>query len=169
MLVKKSKCSKSISGFSISRLANADDFFNVNIFFRCKYVRITDYFFKYVCVLLLKNSFLLLHFFCNVEFEFSWFRNTKHSSEFLIVKIKMLLEFQNKATIEIIRFYLMHFEFALQLSDIDLWNIGLLDTRLDFLDTDISSKYFVCLHNTFKTSSRHVFEASRYVFKTFLR
>ena len=28
----------------------------------------------------------------------------------------------------------MHFGFALELSDIDLWNIDLLDTYLDFLD-----------------------------------
>ena len=47
---KKTKCSKSIPGFSISRLANVEDFFNVNIFFKCKYVRINDYSFKYVCI-----------------------------------------------------------------------------------------------------------------------
>ena len=27
-----------------------ENFFNVNIFFKCKYVRINDYSFKYVCV-----------------------------------------------------------------------------------------------------------------------
>ena len=60
----------------------------------------------------------------------------------------------------------MHFGFALELSDIDLWNIDLLDTHLDLLDTDIPSKYFACLHNVFKTSSRHVFKtSSRHVFK----
>ena len=31
----------------------------------------------------------------------------------------------------------MHFGFALELSDIDLWNEDLLDTHLDLLDTDI--------------------------------
>ena len=41
--------------------------------------------------MLLKNSFLLPHLFCNVEFEFSWFYNTEQSSEILILKI----EFQN--------------------------------------------------------------------------
>ena len=69
----------------------------------------------------------------------------------------------------------MHFGFALELSDIDLWNINLLDTHLDLLDTDIPSKHFVCLHNVFKTSWRHVFKtssinvfktSSRHVFKT---
>ena len=54
----------------------------------------------------------------------------------------------------------MHFEFALELSDIDLWNIDLLDTHLDWLSpdkyTDIPSKYFVCLDNVFKTSSRRL-------------
>ena len=58
----------------------------------------------------------------------------------------------------------MHFGFALELSDIDLWNTDLLDTHLDLLFpdkyTDIPSKYFVCLHKIFKTTSRHVFKTS---------
>ena len=54
----------------------------------------------------------------------------------------------------------MRFGFALELSNVDLLNI-------DLLDTDIPSKYFACLHNVFKTSSRHVFKtSSRHVFKT---
>ena len=65
----------------------------------------------------------------------------------------------------------MHFGFALELSDIDLWNTDLLDTHLDLLSpgkyTDIPSKYFVCLHKIFKKSSRHVLKtSSRHVFKT---
>ena len=61
----------------------------------------------------------------------------------------------------------MHFGFALELSNIDLWNIDLLDTHLDLLDTDIPSKYFVSLHSAFKTSWRYVFKTSwRQVFKT---
>ena len=35
-----------------------------------------------------------------------------------------------------------HFGFALDFSDIDLRNIDLLDTHLDLLDTDITSKIF---------------------------
>ena len=63
----------------------------------------------------------------------------------------------------------MHSAFALELSDIDLWNTDLLDKHLDLLspdkNTDIHSKYFVCLHKIFKTSSRHVFKTfSRHVF-----
>ena len=54
----------------------------------------------------------------------------------------------------------MHFGFALDSSDIDLWNIDLLDTHLDLLDTDIPSKNFVCLPDVFKTSSRHVFKTT---------
>ena len=54
----------------------------------------------------------------------------------------------------------MHFGFALELSDIYLWNIDFLDTHLDLLDTDIPIKYFVCLRNVFKTSSRHVSKTS---------
>ena len=61
----------------------------------------------------------------------------------------------------------MHFGFALELSDIYLWNIDLLGTHLDFLDKDIVSKCFVSLHIFFKTSSRYVFKTSwRHVFKT---
>ena len=53
---------------------------------------------------------------------------------------------------------MMHFGFALELSNVDLLNIDLLDTHLDLLDTDIPSKHFAYLHNVFKTSSRHVFK-----------
>ena len=65
----------------------------------------------------------------------------------------------------------MHFGFALELSEIDFWNTDSLDTHLDLLSpdkyTDIPSKYFVCFHKIFKTSSRHVFKtSSRHVFKT---
>ena len=59
-----------------------------------------------------------------------------------------------------------HFGFALDLSDIDLKNIDLLDTRLDLLDTDVASKNFVCLRDVLKTYSRYVFKtSSRHVFK----
>ena len=61
----------------------------------------------------------------------------------------------------------MHFGFASELSDIDLWNMDLLDTHLDLLDTDIPSKYIVSLHSVFKTSLKYVFKtSSRHVFKT---
>ena len=63
LLIKKAKCSKSIPGFSISILANAEDIFNVNIFFICKYVRINDYSFRYVCIVCcLKIRFYCLTF-----------------------------------------------------------------------------------------------------------
>ena len=39
----------------------------------------------------------------------------------------------------------MHFGFALDLSDLDLWNIDLLGAHLDLLEADIPSKDFVCL------------------------
>ena len=105
--------------------------------------------------MLLKTSFLLPHLFCNVEFEFSSFHNTEQSSEVtLILKIEMLLEFQNKTNIEIIGFKLMHFGFVLVSSDVDLGNIDLLDAHLDLIDTDIPSKPFVTPEDGLKTSSR---------------
>ena len=58
----------------------------------------------------------------------------------------------------------MHFGFALELPDIDLWNIDLLHKHLDLLSpdkyTDTPSKYFLCFHNIFKTSSRYVLQTS---------
>ena len=68
------------------------------------YVSISDYLFIeiYLSIMLRKISFSLPHLFCNIEFEFCWFRNTKQSSEVLILKIEMLLEFQNEMNIIII-------------------------------------------------------------------
>ena len=106
--------------------------------------------------MLLKNSFLLSHLFYIVEFDFSWFQNTEQSSELLTLKTEMLLEFQNKTNIEITGLWLMHFRFALDFSDIDLWNKDMLDAHLNFLDT-VSNKQFGYLHNIFKTCSRYVF------------
>ena len=72
--------------------------------------------------------------------------------------------FQNKESIEIIGFWLMHFGFAWDLPDIDLLNTDLLDSNLDLLDTDIPSKHFACLQDVLKTSSRHVFKTFEDVF-----
>ena len=83
--------------------------------------------------------------------------------------------FQKKTNIEIIGFKLMHFGFALVLSDKDLGNIDLLDTHLDLLDTNIPSNLFVSLQDMLKSSSRYLFKtssirvfktSSRHVFKT---
>ena len=68
--------------------------------------------------------------------------------------------FENKRNVDINRFSVTHFGVALDLSDIDLWNIDLLDTHLDFLDTDITSKHFVCLQDVLKTSSRYLLRTS---------
>ena len=102
LLIKKTKCSKSIPGFSISRLANVEDFFNVNIFFKCKYVRISNYSFKYVylnCVVCcLKIPFYCLTFSEILNLN-SVVHSTKQSAEILILEIEMLVEFQNKTNI----------------------------------------------------------------------
>ena len=50
----------------------------------------------------------------------------------------------------------MHFGFALDLSDIDLWNIDLLDTHLDLLDTDIPRNILFVS----ETSSRYLQDMS---------
>ena len=56
--------------------------------------------------------------------------------------------------------------FALDVSDIDLWNIHLLDTDLDLLDTDIPSKHFVCVQDVLKTSLPEQFFVFQDVSKT---
>ena len=64
----------------------------------------------------------------------------------------------------------MHFGFALDMSDIDSRNIDLLDTHLDLLDKVISSKYFVCLQDVFKTCLQDVLKTClQDVFKTYLQ
>ena len=52
--------------------------------------------------MLLKTLFLLLHLFCNANLTSAHFATTRRSSEILILKIEMLLEFQDKKNIEII-------------------------------------------------------------------
>ena len=93
-------------------------------------------------------------------------------SEIFILKIEILLvskqdEYRNYWVL------INAFQFALDLSNIDLLNIDLLDqryTHLDLLDTDTPGKHFVCLQDVFKMSSSHVFKtSSRYVFKMSLR
>ena len=65
----------------------------------------------------------------------------------------MLLMFQKKTNIESIGFYLIHFEFVLDSSDIHVSNI-------DLLNRGIPSKHFVCLQDLLRMSSRHVFKTS---------
>ena len=77
-----------------------EDFFNV--FFKCKYKYINiNYSFKYICVL-------------------CYLKLSEQLTEILIIKREMLLEFQNKANVEIILFELMHLGFPLDSSEIDL-------------------------------------------------
>ena len=49
----------------------------------------------------------------------------------------------------------MQFGFALELSEIDLWNKNLLDTHLDLLSPDKYTDIFV-FQEIFKTSSRRL-------------
>ena len=103
LLIKKTNCSKSMLGFSISRLANREDFFNVNIFFKCKYVRIKDYLCKYVCAVYSLNiRFYCLTFSAISNLSSTGFTTPNKSSEILILQIEMTLEFQNKRNSEII-------------------------------------------------------------------
>ena len=101
----KIKCSKSIPSFSTSRLANMVGFFNVNVFFKCKYVRINGNSFKYVCVVCcLKICFYCLTFSAMSNLNSTDFTTPNQSSETAILKIEMLLEFRNKANSEFIEF-----------------------------------------------------------------
>ena len=114
-------------------------FLNVNI-----NVSINDYLFKYVYLV------------CYLKFSFYWLTcsaisnlnsadlktNTKQSSEIFILKIEMLLEFQNKTNIEIIEFQLMILDWPwirqIQICEIQIcW----IHTRLDLLD--VNPHFFV--------------------------
>ena len=78
--------------FSINRLANVDDILNANMFlncYKCEYKKIS---FKYICVV----YYLKLCFYC-----LTW---SVTDSEILVLKIEMLLVFQNNDNIEIIGF-----------------------------------------------------------------
>ena len=114
---------KKLSGANqyLVSLANVEDFFNANMFFKWKYVRINDYSFKYVCVVsCLKICFYCLTFSAMSNLNSADFTTRNQSSGILILKTKILLQFQNKMNSEIIGFQLMYFRFALELSDIDL-------------------------------------------------
>ena len=52
-----------LPGFSISRLANVEDFFNVNMFYKNINVSINDNSFKYICVI----YYLKLWFYCLIS------------------------------------------------------------------------------------------------------
>ena len=78
-------------------------FFIVNIIFKCKYVRINADSFKHVRVVCcLKIRFYCLTFSAISNLNSADFTTPNQSSEILILKIEMLLEFQNKRNSEII-------------------------------------------------------------------
>ena len=78
-----------------------EDFFKENIFFKCKYVRINDCSFKYVCVVCcLKICFYCLTLSAISNLNSADFTTRNQSSEILILKIEMLFEFQNKRNSE---------------------------------------------------------------------
>ena len=83
-----------LSGFSISKLANVEDFFNGKIYFLNVNINVSinDHSFKYICVV----CYLKLRFFASLV--------QSQISEILILKIEILLGFQNKTNIEIIGF-----------------------------------------------------------------
>ena len=97
---------KQLPGFSISRLANGEDFFNIYIFLKVNiYVSINDYLFKYIyLVCYLKFCFYCLTCSVMLNLNSSDFATPNSHHRILIVKIEMLLEFQSKTNIEIIGF-----------------------------------------------------------------
>ena len=96
--------------------------------------------------MLLITSFLLPHLFCNVEFEFNWFNNAEQSSEILILKIEMLLEFKKKQWNYWVQ--INAFGLALVSSDIDLGNVDFLDTHL-VCEIQISPVKLLFLYKTY--------------------
>ena len=121
--------------------------------------------------MLRKISLLWPHLFCNVEFEFSWFHNTKQSSEILILNCCL-----NFKTDEFWNYWIPvnDFGFALGSPDIDLWNIDLSDTHtFRFVRYRYPHFFFLSprrLEDVFKTRLQDVFKTCiQYVFKTCLQ
>ena len=84
----------------------------------------------------------------------------------------MLFEFQNKTNFEVIGLKLMNLGFAFDSSDKDLWDVDLLDTDLDLLDTNIPNQNFAFLQDVFKTCLQDILKCSNHledVLKTFLQ
>ena len=80
-------------------------FFIVNIIFKGKYVRINGYSFKHFRVVCcLKIRFYCVTFSAISNLNSADFTTPNQSSEILILKVEILLEFQNKRNSEIIGF-----------------------------------------------------------------
>ena len=60
----------------------------------------------------------------------------------------------------------MHLGFALDLSDVDTWDIDLSDTDLGLLDADILSKHFVGLQGTSWRRLQYVFKTNKCLLST---
>ena len=78
-------------------------FFNVNLFFKYKYVRINDYSFKYVWVVCrLKIGFYWPIFSAMSNLNSADFITANWSAEIVILEREMLLEFQNKQIVNLL-------------------------------------------------------------------
>ena len=84
---KKTKWSKSIPGFCISRLSNLENVFNVNIFFICNYVRIINYSFKNICIV----CCLKFRFYCLI-FPAIWIQLISQHQTITIFRLPRRLE-----------------------------------------------------------------------------
>ena len=106
---------------------------------------ISNFSFRYICV---------------ICFVFIASLGQSPISEILILKLKILLVFQNKTNIESYRVLINAFWIRLRFV-YRFVKYRLLDTHLDFLDTVILSKYFVCLktclEDVFKTCLQDAF------------
>ena len=93
-----------LAGFSTRRLASVEDIFNVYIIFKCncicEYKRL--FIQIYLSSMLRKILFLFPHLFCNVKFEFSWFCNTKESSEIYNCSISWSFKSKKKSNISLL-------------------------------------------------------------------
>ena len=121
--------------------------------------------------MLRKISLSLPHLFCNAEFGFSCFRNTKQSSEILILKIEMLLEFKNRRILKLLRssswFWIRLGFVRYRFAKYRLVRY----THIYICEIQISPFFFFLsprrLEDVFRKSSRHVFKLSSiHVFKT---
>ena len=97
--------------------------------------------------MLRKISLLLPHLFCNVEFEFSSFYNTKQSLEILTLKIEMLLEFQFRRILKLLGSGCLQDISSRRLQDMSSRRLQ----RNNFLSSKTSSRRLArCLQDVFK-------------------
>ena len=137
-----------LPGFSISKLANVGDFFNVNIFFKCKLninVSVNNHS-LYLCSMLLETLFVSPVLQCRF-----WIHLTDWVSKWDEYRNYWVLINAFWIRLRFVKYRFVRYRF------VRYW---FRFVSRPWLDTDIPSKHFVCLQDVFKTCLQDVFKTS---------